>query len=151
MVCSGIVLIHEPTIRRVFGLWSSAKCAVVGIGAPPLLRQSIPAFVPTDAISMRSAVGDVCSRFLDRAGEPVAFPGLERLVATPLEVLRELPVSIGIAVGQEKIAGIIAAARGGYINHLVTDSPTAVAIVAAVQDAEPPRGPAKKRTRLVRS
>lgn len=121
----------DPAITRVLSLWETAKCAVIGVGAPPLLRESIPGFVPMDAISLRQAVGDVVSRFYDRNGEPVNFPGVERLVATPLEALRNIPVCIAVAAGQAKVPAIIAGARGSYYNQLVTDPSTAAAIVAA--------------------
>lgn len=137
------VLRGEPSIRRVLELWESARCAVLGVGAPPLLRQSLPGFVPTDAVSLRAAVGDVCSRFFDRAGQPVPFPGLERLFATPLDALRRTPVSIGVAAGQTKVPGIIVGARGGYFNQLVTDGQTAAAAVAAI--AEEPAAPGHVR------
>jgi len=126
------MLIKDPIIRRVLELWESAKCAVLGVGGPPLTRTSIPRFVPTDALPLRAAVGDVCSRFYDRDGAPVSFPGIERLVATPLEILRGIPVTIAVAVGQAKVPSLVAGARGGYFNQLVTDAPTADAILAAV-------------------
>lgn len=123
-------LLHDPAIRRVLELWDSARCAVLGVGAPPLSRASIPGFVPTDAVSLRRAVGDVCSRFYDRDGTEVPFPGHERLMATPLELVRRIPVGIGVAYGPSKIEGIIAGAAGGYLNRLVTDSATATLLLA---------------------
>lgn len=121
----------EAAFRRVQELWSSARCAVLGIGAPPLTRTSLPRFVRDESDSLREAVGDVCSRFYDRRGEPVPFPGSERLVATRLETLRELPTCIGLAAGLDKVPGILAGARGGYFDQLVTDVDTAAALVAA--------------------
>ena len=41
-----------------------------------------------------------------------------------------VPVTIGVAVGADKIESIIAGARGGYFNQLVTDPHTAEAILA---------------------
>jgi hypothetical protein len=38
-------------------------------------------------------------------------------------------VTIGVAVGKDKVDSIIAAARGGYFNQLVTDPSTAAAIL----------------------
>lgn len=121
----------DPSIRRVLELWSAAKCVVLGIGAPPLTRRSIPAFVPTSAASLREAVGDVCSRFYDRAGNPVEFPGSDRLIATGLDVLQQIPYGIAVAVGAEKVGGIITGARAGYFNRLVTDPETAAQLIAA--------------------
>lgn len=119
------ILLHEPMIRRVLELWRTARCAVVGIGAPPLTRSSISAFIPTDAVSLRDAVGDICLRFFDRDGDAVHFPGSDRMMSTGLDLLQQIPVSIAVAAGDNKVAGIRAAARAGYMNELVTDRTTA--------------------------
>ncbi|MEV4889986.1 sugar-binding domain-containing protein [Nonomuraea sp. NPDC055795] len=120
---------HEPSVRRVMDLWARAKCAIMGVGSAPLMRQVVPAFVPREAPSLNQAVGDVCSRFYDRDGEPVGYSGSERLVATSAEELRRIPHSIAVAVGTEKAAAIVAAAKGGYFNRLVTDATTAESIL----------------------
>jgi DNA-binding transcriptional regulator LsrR (DeoR family) len=133
------ILVDEPSIRRVLDLWPMARCAVVGVGAPPLTRQSIPAFVPTDAVSLREAVGDVLSRFYNREGREVAFPGSDRLIATPLAALAEIPVVIAVAVGHEKVNAILTGARAGYFNRLVTDPDTA-ALLLSTAARTPDRG-----------
>lgn len=92
-------LLQEASIARILELWRAADCAVIGVGAPPLARMSIPRFVPTDAITMREAVGDVCSRFFDRHGAAVDSPGSERLMSTSFDVL--IPVTIAVAFGGE--------------------------------------------------
>ncbi|MFI9531627.1 sugar-binding transcriptional regulator [Nocardia fusca] len=115
----------DPSIQRVLNLWPRARCALMGVGAPPLLRDDIPQFVPTTSASLREAVGDVCSRFYNREGEPVDFPGRERLIAVELSVLQKIPVGIAVAVGADKVAPILAGAHAGYFNQLVTDPSTA--------------------------
>ncbi len=125
-------LLQDPSIQRVLDLWPQARCALMGVGAPPLSRSDIPRFVPTDSTSLRRAVGDVCSRFYDRDGAPVGFEGIDRLIAIDLEVLRRIPVTIAVAVGADKVESIIGGARGGYYRRLVTDPATAGAIVAAL-------------------
>lgn len=124
-------LVEDPGFRRVLELWETARCAIMGVGAPPLTRTSLPRFVPQEAGSLRRSVGDVCSRFYDAEGEPVPFPGSERLVATGLDVLRRIPSVIGVAAGAVKVPAIRAAARAGYVNQLVTDTETAAALIAA--------------------
>lgn len=125
---------REPSIRRVLALWRKATCAVVGIGAPPSTRESISDSVPKDVPGLDDAVGDICLRFFDRTGEPIAYPGIERLMALELSDLKKMPAVIALAVGPEKVAGIIAAARMGYVNRLVTDSPTAILLLAATSE-----------------
>ena len=123
-------LVKDPSIQRVLHLWPRARCALMGVGAPPLSRSDIPRFVPTGSDSLRSAVGDVCSRFYDRAGAPVDFEDGERLIAVELEALRHIPVTIAVAVGRDKVESIVGGALGGYFNRLVTDPATATAILA---------------------
>ena len=129
-------LLNDPSIQRVLHLWPHARCVLMGIGAPPLMRSDIPRFVPTESSSLRSAVGDVCSRFFDRRGEEVEFDGRDRLIAVELEALRHIPVTIAVAVGKDKIESIIAGARGGYFNQLVTDPSTAAAILESLDGAD---------------
>lgn len=125
------ILRDEPSICRVLDLWATARCAVIGVGAPPLSRASIPAFVPMDAVSLRAAVGDVVSRFYDRQGVEVAFPGSDRLMATPLEALHDIPVVVAVAAGREKVTPILVGARAKFFNRLVTDIDTAQLLLSA--------------------
>lgn len=127
-------LLNDPTIQRVLHQWPAARCALMGVGAPPLTRSDIPRFVPTGSTSLRAAVGDVCSRFYDRVGDEVDFEGSDRLIALELDALQRIPVTIAVAVGAEKLVSIAAGARGGYFNRLVTDPATAQALL----DAAPP-------------
>jgi DNA-binding transcriptional regulator LsrR (DeoR family) len=122
-------LLADPSVTRVTAMWSKARCALLGVGAPPTTRDSIPAFVPTGAVA--AAVGDICNHFFDRDGNDVPFPGSDRVIATSLDLLRQIPASIAVAVGEVKVPGIVAGARAGYFNQLVTDVPTANLLVAA--------------------
>ncbi|MCW2811872.1 MAG: polymerase sigma 70 [Friedmanniella sp.] len=124
------VLQHDPAIQRVLQLWPNARCVLTGVGAPPTLRQQAPQFVDVYSAALAEAVGDVCSRFFTSDGEPVHFPGSERLIAVELELLRQIPVVIAVAAGREKVAPIRAAARAGYFNELVTDPQTAEELIA---------------------
>lgn len=127
-------LMEDPSVQRVVGLWDSARAAVLGVGAPLATRTTLPRFVPERTDALRHAVGDICGRFYDARGEPVQFPGSQRLIATRLERLREIPITIALAAGAQKIPSIIAAARAGYFNHLVTDEETALGLLAAKEN-----------------
>lgn len=126
-------LVQDPGIRRVLELWDKAKCAVLGVGAPPLTRESMPGFVPRGAGWLHDAVGDICTRFFDKDGKPLAFPSSETLIATKLDTLRRIPTTIAVAVGETKIPSLLAGADAGWFNTLVTDAPTATALIAASQ------------------
>jgi len=130
------ILLDERSIQRVLELWRSARCAVLGIGAPPLTRESIPSFVSSDAVSLREAVGDVCSRFYDRDGKLVPFSGSQCLMSPSLEALAQIPVTIGVAVGEDKLMSIAVGARAGYFNRLVTDAATGDLLLALAHERD---------------
>ncbi|MEJ5945196.1 sugar-binding domain-containing protein [Pseudokineococcus basanitobsidens] len=124
-------LLDDPGTRRVLTAWDEARVAIVGVGAPPRTRTSLASFVDRGDPVLMGASGDVCNRFFDEEGRPVPFRGAERLVATTLEHLRRLERCIAVAVGSEKVPSLLAAARAGLITDLVTDPPTARALLAA--------------------
>jgi len=123
------LLLRDPGTRRVLELWNRATCALVGIGAPPQTRASMPNFVPRGADWLRTSAGDICTRFFDSEGVQLSYPGSERLIATTYESLRQIPHTIAVAVGETKIPSILAGARAGWFNTLVTDTPTASALL----------------------
>jgi DNA-binding transcriptional regulator LsrR (DeoR family) len=125
-------LLEDPAIQRVVGLWPRARAVLAGIGAPPALRAQLPQFVPINSAPLREAVGDICSRFFDREGRQVEFPGSERLIAVQLQDLQRIPTVIAVAAGHEKVAPLLAGARARYFNQLVTDPRTAEAILRSL-------------------
>ncbi|WP_432565211.1 sugar-binding transcriptional regulator [Kineococcus sp. SYSU DK003] len=124
-------LVADAEFKRFAALWDTARVAVMGVGAPPLQRSSIPSFVPTAAAPLRGSVGDVSSRFYDAAGREIAYAGSDRLIAIPLDVLRRVPDRIAVAYGDLKVPSVLAGARGGLFNHLVTDPTTATHLLDA--------------------
>lgn len=122
-------LLEDPSTARTLALWKQATVAVLGIGAPPRVRDSIAIDIPLTSPALRNAVGDVCLHFFDEDGQPVTFPGSERIVGTPVDVLRTIPTTIALATGNDKVTSIIGAARGGYMNQLITDVTTAEGIL----------------------
>jgi len=128
-------VLHDPSTRRVVGLWDTARVAIMGVGAPPLTRTSLHRFIADDTDPVGAAVGDVCARFYDAAGQPVPFPGSERLIATSLENLQRMQTCIAIAAGTIKVPSLLAGARSGYFSRLVTDRVTARALLDAAASA----------------
>ncbi|CAM3820175.1 sugar-binding transcriptional regulator [Isoptericola cucumis] len=123
---------EDPTFRHVLALWQGARAAVVGIGAPTATRHSISRSIPAEASHFRDAVGDVCMNFFDASGAAIEFPGSDRMVRTPRELLQGLDRCVGVAVGVEKVPSIVGAVRAGMVRSLVTDAPTARALLEAL-------------------
>ena len=127
-------LIADPALAPVVAMWSQAAAALVGIGSidpSPLLRESGNAWGPEDQedLRRRGAVGDICLRFIDAAGDPVSSGVDDRVVGVDLETFRRIPRRVAVAGGAAKVAAIRGALRGGWINVLVTNLASARALV----------------------
>ncbi|NQX06107.1 MarR family transcriptional regulator [Rathayibacter sp. VKM Ac-2856] len=122
----------DPAFLQVRALWSSAKGALLGIGAPTATRHELSAGLPSDEHLFDEAAGDVCLNFFRADGSAVEFPGSERMVRVSRADLAALPHAVGVAVGVDKAPSILGAVRGSLINALVTDAVTARAVLAAV-------------------
>jgi deoxyribonucleoside regulator len=120
-------LLREPPIRAVWEAWQELDVVIVGIGRPPdpSVGPQYEAEYLQDETLTTAAVGDVCARYFDADGRPAAERYDSRLVAIDQDGLKRTPLSIGMAGGREKVAGIVGAARARLINALVTDEETA--------------------------
>jgi DNA-binding transcriptional regulator LsrR (DeoR family) len=127
-------LLADPAIAAVAGGWQTLTMALLGIGSLPpsqLLRESGNAVPPEEQAPLLAAgaVGDVCHRFFDAAGEPVQSSLDTRVVGIDPKTLRAIPRRIGLAGGESKHQAIRAAVRGGWVNVLLTDVGTARALL----------------------
>jgi lsr operon transcriptional repressor len=127
-------LMSEPTIAGLLDMALHADFKLVGIG-PTDERATVVAqgFIPAadmEPLRRRGAVGDILCRFFDAEGEVLSLPLHERVVGVGLDRLRDTTRVIGAAGGPGKVAPIRAALRGRIVDILVTDEPTARALLA---------------------
>ena len=123
----------KRNIGGILGLDNHWNIAIVGIGAPVKSSNLVWAgYFGRDGIdSMRrtGAVGEICSVFYDKDGNPVQTPFTDRTIAVPLDTLRNLPYCIGMAASREKVPAIMGALHGHLINVLITDESTATILL----------------------
>jgi DNA-binding transcriptional regulator LsrR (DeoR family) len=108
--------------------------ALVGIGAlePSSLLESSGNIYSEDALKAlgeRGAVGDICLRFFDADGRPVASEVDKRVIGVTLQQLARADRTVGVAGGERKYEAIRGALLGGWVNVLVTDHVTAERLV----------------------
>ena len=115
--------------------WPNLDVALVGIGqfSPSPHSSMLFAEYMDDTLmqdlEQRGAVGDICGRFFDATGQhQIVKPGH---IGISLEQLRALDNVVAVAGGEDKVAAILGALRGGYPNVLVTDTITAQAVLEA--------------------
>lgn len=80
----------------------------------------------------KGAVGDIALRYFDANGGAEAFSDFnERVAGISLRRLAQVPRRIGVACGKPKIAPVLGAIRGRYINILITDAECAAGLLAS--------------------
>lgn len=127
-------LLRDRDIKRTLEIAKSAQVILLGIGGTDAMQTvSVSANLLTrkdmDSLARADAVGDLITRYIDTHGRPVKHVINQRVVGLELEALRKIPNVIGVASGLGKASAILAALRGKYINHLITDSITATEVL----------------------
>jgi len=128
------ILMGDPYVCESVALFGRVTLALVGIGAlePSKLLLSSGNTFSIEELAMlqrAGAVGDICLHFFDSDGKPVITPLDERVISMPLEQLKRVKRSVGVAGGQRKQLAIRGALLGGFINVLITDQFTAQALI----------------------
>ena len=81
------------------------------------------------AYAAAGAVGDMLGHWFGARGQVIQGSASDRSVSLSLEELRALPNVVGVAAGAEKVEAIRGAIAGRYLDVLVTDEPTAQALL----------------------
>ncbi len=123
---------QEASVLEITRMVRLASVSVIGIGpmheSATIIKSGILSKNDFLYLSMKGAVGDVLSHFIDKNGDLLESPVEDRLISTPLVTLRELKNVIGVAAGENKIEAIRATLRGKYLDVLITDEPTAASL-----------------------
>jgi deoxyribonucleoside regulator len=128
-------LIAHAGVRRIAELWDRLEVAAFGIGGPTWSASVLGPEIADD-LERNGAVGEVLVSPFDLHGRFVCDALHERTIAFDARELRRIPVRIGVAGGPSKVRPILGALRGGLVTALVSDLPTAEAVLA-LADAEP--------------
>lgn len=128
------LLLNESGVRDVLAHAVNANVALIsasdlGPDSKNLVFQVIDETL-RDSLVSAGAVGDSCGIYLDATGQPVDHPVTQRMIVPPLEGLIKIPNIILASGGQDKVAIIHACLTQGLGNILVTDSLTALALLA---------------------
>lgn len=123
------VLKKDSKINSILTMAKEAEVTIFGIGAADktsiLYEVEYLSNKEYEQLKKAEAVGDIALRFFNIKGEIANETLNERVVGLELEDLRNKKYNIGIAVGKNKVNGIIGALHGGYVNVLYTDETTA--------------------------
>jgi DNA-binding transcriptional regulator LsrR (DeoR family) len=122
----------QRVYRLLHDLVRNAHTQFVGVGnvsrGAPLHHDGFITDAEMDELVGLGAVGEICGRALDRDGRVIDHGTNARVMAIPLDDPSG-PTRIGIAAGELKVEPLRAALRGGWLSGLITDEPTAAAIL----------------------
>ena len=122
-------IIAEDSVKEIMRMVSLASFTIIGIGAlndgATILKTGALSKNDFLYLKMQGVVGDILCHFFDKYGKTVASPFEDRLITTPLSVLKSLSNVIGVAAGMDKRDAIRGALALGYIDILITDEDTA--------------------------
>lgn len=127
------VLNADPNVRLAFETALRSNLALVGVGGiaddSSIVLRSLGT-EDADALRAAGAVGDVNARFFDGEGAAVQTEKTSMVLGPTLEEFKAIPVRVAAAAGEDKVVALRAALRGGIVNGLITDEPTAQALLS---------------------
>ncbi len=125
-------LMHQD-VRAVWTLFDRMQLAFVGIGSlqdSNFIERGVVQREEVARLLEHGAIGELCGRFFDRAGEPCDPSYQERVVGIRLEELRHKRDVVAVTVGERRSAAIYAALRAGLAKSLIIDEKGAEAVLA---------------------
>lgn len=132
-----LALTQEPSVSSLIAKALEAEYKLVGIGGlsetATVVAQGYLSSSEIDPLRRSGARGDILCRFYDRNGQDINIPLHDRVVGVTLEQLRQSEKVIAAAGGPSKTGPILSALRGEIIDILVTDEPTALALLDAAE------------------
>lgn len=131
------MLMGMKSVTEAFDRARKARVAVVGIGSILASDSSYYDLHPTSRddrgeIEKSGAAGELLAHLIDRNGKLCDYELNARLVAMSPRELDNIPVTIGVAVGPNKVAPICAALRGKHLKALVLDEATANGVLKQI-------------------
>lgn len=123
----------EPSVKEIIRMNRLASMTIIGIGGmseiATVVREGKLTSNDLLMLQMSGAVGDIIGHFIDQHGCQINASIHDRLISTPLELLKELDNVIAVAGGTEKRFAIDAALKSSVVDILITDEDTAEFLV----------------------
>ena len=127
------VLLGQRGVRDVFAMAEAAELKVVGVGTVEARAQLVSSGMiePGEIAEIAAAggVGELLGHFFDAGGRVMATTLTARTLAAGLGA-GDPGRTVAIAGGREKVAALAAVLRSGRLAGLITDEPTAQALLA---------------------
>jgi DNA-binding transcriptional regulator LsrR (DeoR family) len=132
------LIMKSKSIDEILQLAAQADVALLGVGSIEIDHSSyfLAGYISKEeilSIQERGVVGDVCAKFYDSQGNLIDHDLKERMIGIPVQILKNIPIRLGVAGGLAKVDPIIGALKGNFINVLVTDTSAAIEVLKRSQ------------------
>ncbi|MBG9813670.1 transcriptional regulator [Bacillus endophyticus] len=127
-------LVSMDEIYSVLEEGKKVDVALIGLGNPYKgSMRNLGYLKDNDLKQLRKlgVVGDIGSRFFNESGIVVDHPLNDKVIALPLEQLKKVKEVIGVVEGTHKMESTQAALKGNYLDVLIIDEQTALALLEA--------------------
>ena len=128
--------LSSKNIHTILEKAREVDIAFVGISSmtpsSTLIKVNYLSLSEIEQLRKNGVVGGICSRFFFEDGQPYKGDMDGRIIGIDTHDLKKIPKVIALAVGNEKVPGIIGAIRGGYMDTLITDELTAGWIISSL-------------------
>ncbi len=126
-------IMNDGSFTSIVKKASESDLTLVGIGPTPntatsksKMRYDIETI---KELKNSNVCGDICSNFYDIYGTLSKNPLCDRFVKVGLDEIKKHKNVVGVANGDHKIASILGARNGGYLDTLITDQATMVGVI----------------------
>jgi len=119
---------QRSSIAEVIRTAEFADVLCTGIGTISSWQSYITPDINRTLMKVHAA-GRICGFYFNDKGELLDLPIHDQIIGVGTGVFKTVPNRIAVASGDEKVGAILGALRGSYINALVTDSDTALAVM----------------------
>ena len=147
-----VALLNDSGVTSTTRYWDRLDIAIVGISGGPMARPGYGTVMDRldeagrARLNTKGVVGDVAGHLVRVDGSLVEDEWTRRSIAIPVELLRRTPSVIAVAAGSNKVEAILGSARTGLVDVVVTDVPTAEAVLRHLGAAGGrPRGATRRR------
>jgi deoxyribonucleoside regulator len=127
-------LLEDRRLQESLAMARRVNLAVVGVGTiipelSSIVRAGYITVEQANYLSSLGIVGDVCGLQFDINGKMIELPITGYVFGINVDILREVPMVIGVAGGSKKALSILGGLRSKLINALVTDEAAASIII----------------------
>lgn len=131
------VVRQQSDVQHTLRIARLAEIALFGVGglAPDNSKLVQAGYLSSDelhALGADGAVGNIVGQFFTIDGKLHPCDLNERIISLTLDELRQIPVTMAVALGEDKVRALLGALRTGAVTVVATDETTARAVLSLV-------------------